>query len=429
MSYSRVDKLVRELRKEPSLATASAARNLPVTILVGADTTNKAAVMAYTAVSLAIRCFGGDIRVVLGMPEPAGLPWMPGSLREQLLAEASRCGARRRLLFPSDIPESGPVIALGIESDLGYMADAAGWTAGVGRIFGEKGPAVAPAAVLATCCSFAKLFREIVLGVPSIGNEAWALSLLDFSVEPQVTPKDSISNLDLGRLALVGAGAIGSGFALTLWLSGWSCKGTVIDKDRYEEPNFETTMLIGRQDALEAKPKADSLTSVLNARQGLDFEPLTTFVSAASPVLKMGHDVLVCAVDNPETRRRLDGHNARLLVNGGVGGTRLDSGHILWSRHGALDLPLSALYPEREDENQASVDDMPPPAEVNDQCSRVAYGGVSMAAPFIGLASGALLLASCAHRALGISPEVNYLKIDLFGVQGKVRRELRTRRS
>jgi hypothetical protein len=44
----------------------------------------------------------------------------------------------------------------------------------------------------------------------------------------------------------------------------------------------------------------------------------------------------------------------------------------------------------------------------------VLYEGVSMAAPFVALSAAALLIASCAHAALGIAVAYNEIEIDVF---------------
>jgi len=59
---------------------------------------------------------------------------------------------------------------------------------------------------------------------------------------------------------------------------------------------------------------------------------------------------------------------------------------------------------------------LPPPLEV-DSCSRVAYDGVALAAPFMGLASAALLVAAVAQHALGRPPPSSYLQFDLLELQ------------
>jgi hypothetical protein len=42
------------------------------------------------------------------------------------------------------------------------------------------------------------------------------------------------------------------------------------------------------------------------------------------------------------------------------------------------------------------------------------YEGVSMAAPFVALTAGCLLVAGTAHAAMGTHPEPNEVEFDLF---------------
>lgn len=427
MGYSRIDKLVREMTMAPSLAQAAQARRTPVNLLVGSNTTGKAAVMALTAAGLSFRCFHGPVRVFLTQSEPEGVPWLPGSLKDQLYIEAKQYGAEDRLQFPSGNPTDGATLSLGTAASGAIVADAAGWVAGVGLTLRPEVSAVPPAAVLATSCAFAKLFGAIVLGDVRAASEVWTFSLQDFTPDPPIPVTFTLPDLNLGTVGLLGAGAVGSGFAFTLWLSNWTGHVDVIDRDHYEEPNLETTMLITRQAALRGDPKANALAAALNSRPGLTATAVATSINRNSPELLTPRDVFVCAVDNPEIRRELDSTNAGLLLNGAVGGSRLDSGHVLWSRHGPDDAPLATLYPERNLGSRDASASIPAPIEVQDECSRLAYGNVSMAAPFIALASGALLLAGCAHRALGMVPDVNYLKLDLFGFQRQLLRKQRLR--
>lgn len=184
-------------------------------------------------------------------------------------------------------------------------------------------------------------------------------------------------------------------------------------------------MLISRDDELRRGAKARALADLVGAGNAVRAEHVITDVSADSPVLAHNWDLFVCAVDNPETRRILDGLNVACLVNGGVGGSVRDAGHVLCSRHAPSDVPLSALYPDRGIKPTQRPQDAP--TEIRDDCSRIAYQGVSMAAPFLGVASGALLLAVCAQWRLGLDVPANYLKLDLLGQQDRFQRERKRR--
>jgi hypothetical protein len=149
-------------------------------------------------------------------------------------------------------------------------------------------------------------------------------------------------------------------------------------------------------------------------------------VSSNSAELRERRDLFVCAVDNSETRRALDAVSAPFIINAAVGGSRLDAGHVLMSRHGPDEATLSSLYPDRGDGGGSNADDSAP-QEVQDACSRVAYAGVSLAAPFIATAAAALAMTECGRRVLRDDTGPNYLKLDVFGKQQALQIERKRR--
>ena len=424
MSVSRVDKLVRELKGMASLAEASDVREVPITLLLGDGDARKLEPMALASLSLALRCLRGPVRIsapqqLLTAQSSSGIR----TVRERLEIEAARDGQSSRVSFSHEPIEGAPCFGVGRPIAGGFFAEAAGWVAGINCELPKEVPAVTPAAVFAVCAAFAQFFRTAVLGdIPSI-KHSWTFSLEDFTRSPAVPSAFTLPQVHLGRIGLLGAGAIGSGFAFNLVASGWAADLTIIDRERYDEPNWETTLGVGLEDILRRGAKAPTLAEFVASRGTVAVDSIVAEVSETSPLLAQSRDFFVCAVDNPETRRTLDKANARLLLNGGVGGSSLDAGHVLWSSHGHGDDPLSTLYPQR------SVDTVGPskstPNDIQDECSRIAYQGVSMAAPFVGLACGALLLASCAQVQLGHTLPVNYVKLDLLGRQEFFRRESR----
>lgn len=425
---SRVDKYIVEMMGLQSMKEAEPLRSVPINIVLGADRTGKTGIMGLAAMGLAIRCFKGPIRIHLPGGDVASLPCQKSSIEDFIKEEAARADAANRIEFLSGNPDNYPTISVGCEIKGAYVADCAGWRAFIGGAApGDLAalPVAAPAAVFAIACVFSKLFAAHVLGNQKYGREHWQFSLLSFNYEDANDYQVETQKIDLGEISLLGAGAIGSGFAFTLWMSEFEADLLILDRDRYEEPNFETSMLISKTDELKMALKAECLASHLAIRKGIIIEPVRENVNKESPSLHKKRDVLVCGVDNSETRRELDGANVEVILNGGIGGGKKDAGHILFSRHAREDLFLSQLYPEIV--NETTADSQVAPAEFKENCSRIPYLDATMAAPFLGLATGALLVAGCAQRAMAVKSDGNYLKMDMLKLQKNYRKENKRR--
>ncbi len=426
-SISRLDKYVVETARLKSLNDAAKRRNQPICIVIGMNEPQKTAVMSRAATALALRSLKGPVKIYFQGSSWHGSPLL-AKLRDDFCAEAELCGAADRLNIDVGVPHNGHSLHIGTNGVNGISVDAYGWTASINSNIQREQAAVAPAAIFAVCCGFAKLFSEAVIGNASQGKERWDFSLMNFSRLTQNEQEiRTCSNLNLGRIGLLGAGAIGAGFMFALIMSGWSAKVDIIDDDRYEEPNLETTMLTSKKAVLDCSFKAPHLSSIGELNPQLVCRPIKKRISGDSEELSQFRNLLVCTVDNTETRRILDSANVEAVLNGATGGTRLDSGHVLYSRHKrAVDPPLKNLYSvEGKEENTNAMDTDVPLEVAHDECSRIAYKGVSLAAPFMGLAVGSLLLAGCAHRVINAEPSINYLKLDLMGLQSKYQSELK----
>jgi len=284
----------------------------------------------------------------------------------------------------------------------------------VNKVATSKAAPWPPAAAFAIACGFGKLFAKMLGAGPDVSGEQWDFSLLTLSPASGVDERTIAAELDIGRVTLIGAGAIGSAFAFVVKMSGWRCRLGIVDPQPYEEPNHETTLLISKNDALSHLPKAKTLAALVSVG-AVAADSLEEYVGPGHAVLQREHDVLVCAVDNPETRRILDDACCGVLLNGAVGGSGLDAGLLLWTRHAEGDPELASLYPSGTDEPTSNT---PLPTDV-DECSRVLYEGVALAAPFMALATASLLAAACAHRVLGAPPVQLYLQFDLLELQSK----------
>ncbi len=363
--------------------------------------------MVRLAVAVALRCFTGRVHVVL---DAAAAP----HLGAEALEEACSYGKPKRLVQASAESESRVVrIGLALSVEGGIVADAAGWRASVNQILESDEPAEVPASAFAVACAFGKLFAGLLGANHEVVEEQWSFPLMEFASCGVGAPAND--GLNVGAITLIGAGAIGSAFAAILRLSEWTGTLRIVDDESYEEPNHETTLLISVEDACLELPKAATLAARA-ARAGLKTEPVAERVHSGHQVLSTPCTVLVCGADNAETRCILDGARCELLLNAGVGGSHLDAGLIVWSRHDGRGRTLASLYSAAVGSDEKSP--LPPPVEV-DSCSRVAYDGVAIAAPFMALASAALVAAAVAHHAIGRQPPSSYLQFNLLELQGK----------
>lgn len=405
---SRIGKMLREATGFERFSDAQALRARAVTLFVD-DRTDP--FLARSAVALTLRCFAGKTNVCR-----ADGKGVPRALAAEVEEEAAEYGDVERLSL--DSRQDGE-LSLGLGCRVGNIfVDACGWSVSVNQLGATYARAAAPCAAFAAAAGVAKLFAALIGRDQSVLHEAWTAPMLDFSTDAYDPPLEA----DVGRIILIGAGAIGSGLAHVTRGSAWRGEIIVVDSQRYDEPNHETTLLISRKMALRQAPKAATLASLLRS-SGLSVDSREEHVDARHSLLSERADVLVCAVDNVELRRSLDAAAANVVLNAGVGGSALDAGHVLWTRHGKDEPPLSSHYRMRTSSAGAPGSSDGPRDVVTDECSRVAYANVSLAAPFMGLAAGALLAASLFQHASAMAAPTNYLKVDLLGLQSRATRQ------
>lgn len=412
MTASRVGKFLCETTGAARFAEAQARRQRDVVLL----TSERAdPFLVRSAVALTLRCFFGKT-VVVPVPGTSLRPEVVNQVEE----EAEAYGATDRLSFAADGSDEGLVLGLGCSCD-GTFVDAHGWSVSVNEVGAQRLTPTAPAAAFAAAAGVAKLFAAIIGRDSLVVNEAWTAPLLDLPAGDQTS---AVAHIDFGRVMVIGAGAIGAGLGHVLRSSGWRGEVLYIDNQRYDEPNHETTLLISKANALRQRPKAATLAGLCESG-AISARGVEELIVADHPLLAEPAAALVCAVDNVDARRLLDRTAAAVVFNAGVGGTRYDAGHVLWSRHDPKSPPLSTLYratPESRVANDGGPSDI-----VTDACSRIAYESVSLAAPFMGLAAGALLAAGLAQHALGAPAPTNYLKVDLLGLQHRATRRVMSR--
>lgn len=421
MAISRIDKFIFEVSGKETIKEAASRRQRPLQIICNVPLKEKHTEMIKMAVDLGVRVFSGEIHLYLHSDYD--------SLLAELIYEGASFGDPKRIVRMNGSPSYElPSIKIATPEGPGLIADSDGWVAYMGMPSLQKCDwASTIASAFAVSCAFASLVKAELLGKGG-ASTPWHFNLLNLSEDTEFGKDYELSkDIDIGHIGILGAGAIGSAVGYLLKLSNWRAKIDVIDSQRYEEPNQETSLLITKSDVLASPKKAEFLAAILDDGERLIAKPFVKRVDETCELLKVQRDIFICGVDNIETRTCLDEVNSPLLLNAGLGGSKFDAGHVLYTEHGKIDGHLSENY--RGKSKPASDLSSEVPAEFRDQCSRLNYESVSLAAPFLSLASAALLLSGCARRALNITGEVNYLKADLLGYQRSMQKKMRVKES
>jgi molybdopterin/thiamine biosynthesis adenylyltransferase len=127
--------------------------------------------------------------------------------------------------------------------------------------------------------------------------------------------------LRLDRLALIGAGAIGTAIALILDALGVTGELTVVDRQIFEPPNVISYSLGTIEDAAAALPKVDMVKAALPY---MDVRRVHGTVDQLIAQIDAGEvsmpTVVLGAVDNVEARHDIQRIYADLILDGGTGG-------------------------------------------------------------------------------------------------------------
>lgn len=403
MQISRIGKAVAELLHSQTFQEAEDVRNKNIDLLLPTEISETDRRLAQTVTALALRCFTGIVSI-----HSTG---SDSRLRALLYAEAKKMGSVKRLDFAPH--GTGPWrLAVGHPMAEAVSVDASGWTARINSFFTGKMPAAPPAITFAAACGMAKLFNRAIFDNDKHAFETWDFCLARL-LTGQTESEYTHGQIELGRVGLLGAGAIGSAAGYVLSISNWSGNLQVIDFDNFEAPNLETCLMADIQDVNRPLRKALSLANAFQGHRIAAIERRCK-VKAGDPLLQEKWDAFVCGVDNPETRIILDEVNARILLNAGLGATKRDAGWVLWSRHGQSERTLSSMY------QNSPVQATKPgyvPEEFAEECSRQSYNGVSLALPFVALAGGSLLTAGLYHNAIGARTSTSFVQIDLLRKQ------------
>lgn len=406
MGINRVEKLIRELAGLSSLSAASEVRNQPVAVVIGGRPMERYSDISETAICLLLRCFSGEVWLDEGS-DGAGDPVFI-RIVERARSESLGVSGKDRIRVgggPLEAPRFGIGIALAGE----VFVDAVGWTAAVNRLVeGDEAP-IAAASCLAAAFGVAKVFAARALGRSRVADEAWAFSLWSMSPVETADLRPGRCPESLGKVALLGAGSIGSAIGYVLKKSNVGAEVLVLDDDAYDEDNVDTTLLLQRSSAISGAEKAKALSEAMTTEE-LRSSHRKERVGGDSVVLREWWDFFFCGVDNAETRRELDHVNAAWTINAAVGGAKEDAGHLLVSRHGTEEPRLSSLYPAS---NREEAPASSPPVD----CSTLAYQGATMAAPFVAAAAASIAVGQALRIAAGRRDKPRIIKVDVRGFQ------------
>lgn len=406
MGINRVEKLIRELSGLSSLSAAAEVRSQPVVVVIGGRPIERYFDMSDAAICLLLRCFSGEVWLDRGSDGADDRAFV--RIAERARVESMGVSGEDRIRIGGG-PLEALRIGVGIALRGDVFIDAAGWTSAVNRLVEGPEPPIAAASCLAAALGVAKAFAARALGCSRAADEAWAFSLWSMSPVETVDMGPGRYPEDLRRVALLGAGSIGSAIGYVLKKSNVRAEVLILDDDAYDEDNIDTTLLLERPSAIAGAEKAGALAEAI-ATERLLTTSRRERVNEGSVVLRERWDLFFCGVDNAETRRELDHVNAACTINAAVGGEKEDAGHLLVSRHGPEDPRLSSLYP-------ASKREEAPASSQPADCSTFAYQGATMAAPFVALATAAIAVGQALRIAAGRRDKPRIIKVDVRGFQ------------
>lgn len=176
---------------------------------------------------------------------------------------------------------------------------------------------------VAACLGAAAAFKA-ELGLPVVERVISGWNYMEGeAAEPG---PDGLAALNVGRVLMVGAGAVASG--LVYWLRSWGVEGEwfVVDRDALELHNTNRGMLFLPGDAGwpdgSGRPKADLLAGFLpNAH------PVQKWYREAEEVQKRNFDVVLALANQHGVREQLAHRNAAVLLHATTGRNWLSQLH------------------------------------------------------------------------------------------------------
>jgi len=251
----------------------------------------------------------------------------PGRLTDDLIEQAERIAAGidpERPLTVGTAPPDALHVRIGVDHTGAHVTGAPDGHGTRLRRPGHSFPALRHGgsglgAVLTAALLTGEVFKTVTALEPTAYRH---VHTLDFCPVTLLTPSTVAPEpLHLDRLALVGAGAIGTAIALILGVLGATGDLIVVDRQIFESPNVITYSLGTVEDAAAALPKVNIVQTAL---PHVNVRPVHGTVDHLIAKIDAGQvsmpTIVLGAVDNVEARHDIQRIYADLILDGGTGG-------------------------------------------------------------------------------------------------------------
>jgi hypothetical protein len=324
-------------------------------------------------------------------------------LRGAIISTARAIDPFIRLSFAERPPPDAVAIGLGAEvpSDIAWFAGAGGSVAQIARspVPIEEGGASILGAAFAACLAASTLFRMVC----GHGAVPCVVSCWDASEDANATRgPNTLGPLDVGDVAMVGAGAVGS--AVTYWLAqiGVAGKWDVIDADLAKLHNTNRCLNLLASDA--GWPSGPVAHKAHKTAQLIGAEPFVGWYDDWASRTRARPD-LVLPLANEHHVRHIVGARGEPIV---LHATTSSSWQAQFHRH----------IPHRDDCIDCRMRDVPTPSF---GCSSAPLPGPpekspDAALPFLSAAAGLLLVASLYRLQFGdlLTDTANHWAVDFL---------------
>ena len=224
-----------------------------------------------------------------------------------------------RLLFSAEAPMM----------QTGVSTWASGWNVGIdGALVGASEQATLSASLAAAAIGVGEIFRVVFADLltpprPRNGPQPGSLNLITLEERTDGLPTD-LAGINLGRIHLIGCGAIGEAFVETIRGSGLTGSIVAVDPEPVEESNLQRYVLA--DDADEGEAKTALVRRALES-DAIDVEEVSARWGEEAAA-RLAVEVAAVGLDTPEDRISVAASLPRRVFNAFT--QPLDLG---WSRH------------------------------------------------------------------------------------------------